>query len=187
MSERDESINKLSNRLISLDVFRGMTIMGMILVNNPGSWSYVYKPLDHAPWHGWTPTDLIFPFFLFIVGVAMSLSFKNRLERGDSQKQLFLKIIVRTIILFTLGLFLNMFPYFKFSEMRIPGVLQRIALCYFFASLIILKCSKKFIYQNWFVPWAGNMNGSLFFAIAYILFWLGIMVILYRKKIFIKI
>ena len=137
-------MNKLSSRLVSLDVFRGMTIMGMILVNNPGSWSYVYKPLGHAPWHGWTPTDIIFPFFLFIVGVAMSLSFKNRLDRGYSQKQLFLKIIIRTIILFTLGLFLNLFPYFKFSEMRIPGVLQRIALCYFFAALIILKCSKKF-------------------------------------------
>lgn len=134
---------KQPNRLISLDVFRGLTIMGMILVNNPGSWSYVYKPLRHAAWHGWTPTDLIFPFFLFIVGVAMSFSLKNRLDRGESQGRLFFKIARRSIILFVLGLFLNEFPFFRLAEMRIPGVLQRIALCYFFASVIVLKFNKK--------------------------------------------
>lgn len=137
-------MEKPSQRLISLDVFRGMTIMGMILVNNPGSWSYIYKPLGHAPWHGWTPTDLIFPFFLFIVGVAMSFSLSKRVERGDLKGQLYIKIIRRTVILFAIGIFLSLFPFFRLSEMRIPGVLQRIALCYFFASAIILHCNKKF-------------------------------------------
>ncbi len=137
-------MNKLSGRLISLDVFRGITIAGMILVNNPGTWSKVYPPLLHAPWNGWTPTDFVFPFFLFIVGVAMSLSFSKRIERGDSTAQLFSKVLRRTLIIFAIGLFLNLFPFFNFKEVRIPGVLQRIALCYFFASLIMLNFNKKF-------------------------------------------
>ena len=81
----------------------------MILVNNPGSWDYVYPPLLHAKWHGWTPTDFIFPFFLFIVGVAMSFSFGKRIERGDSHKDLFLKVVRRTVIIFVLGLLLNFY------------------------------------------------------------------------------
>ena len=133
-----------SNRLISLDMFRGFTIALMILVNNPGSWSYVYAPLEHAKWNGWTPTDLVFPFFLFIVGVAMSFSFSKRIERGDLKVQLLQKIFKRTLIIFTIGLFLGLFPFFHFSTMRIPGVLQRIAICYFFASLIILYANKKY-------------------------------------------
>lgn len=132
-----------AKRMVSLDVFRGVTIMGMILVNNPGSWSHIYKPLGHAPWHGWTPTDFIFPFFLFIVGVAMSLSFSKRLERGDTRAQLMVKVVRRTLILFAIGIFLNLFPYFKFSDVRILGVLQRIALCYFFSSLIILFFNQR--------------------------------------------
>jgi predicted acyltransferase len=128
-----------SERMVSLDVFRGITIAGMILVNNPGSWSYVYGPLAHAEWHGWTPTDLIFPFFLFIVGVAITLSLEGRIARGESQRKIFLRILRRSIILFALGLFLNGFPFFKLSTIRIPGVLQRIALCYFFAALIFMK------------------------------------------------
>ena len=132
-------MNKLPDRLISLDVFRGITIAGMILVNNPGTWSRVYKPLLHSPWNGWTPTDFIFPFFLFIVGVAMSFSLTKRIERGDSKSQLYGKIIRRTLIIFAIGFFLNLFPFFNFKEVRIPGVLQRIALCYFFASVIMVE------------------------------------------------
>lgn len=132
-----------NNRLVSLDAFRGITIVGMIIVNNPGSWNHVYRPLLHAKWHGWTPTDFIFPFFLFIVGVAMSFSFGKRIERGDSQKQLFLKAIKRTLIIFMLGLLLNYYWQFDIKTVRIPGVLQRIALCYFLASVIMLKFSRR--------------------------------------------
>ena len=129
-----------SDRLVSLDVFRGITIAGMVLVNNPGSWSTIYWPLAHAEWHGWTPTDLIFPFFLFIVGVAIPLAFGKRMEAGaTSQRDLYIKVVKRSAIIFALGLFLNLFPYFRFATFRIPGVLQRIAVCYFVASLIFLK------------------------------------------------
>jgi predicted acyltransferase len=125
-------------RLISLDVFRGLTIAGMVLVNNPGTWSHIYWPLEHAEWNGWTPTDLIFPFFLFIVGVAIPLAFGKRIERGDARKSLFIKVVIRSAIIFLLGEFLAGFPYFHLSTIRIPGVLQRIAVCYFFAGLIYL-------------------------------------------------
>jgi predicted acyltransferase len=128
-----------SNRLISLDVFRGITIAGMVLVNNPGSWEHIYWPLEHASWHGWTPTDLVFPFFLFIVGIAIPLAFGRRMESGGSKRDLYVKIIKRTLIIFAIGLFLNGFPYFGLAEFRIPGVLQRIAVCYFFASVIFLN------------------------------------------------
>jgi predicted acyltransferase len=132
-----------SGRLVSLDVFRGITIMGMILVNNLGTWSHVYPPLLHAEWHGCTFTDLIFPFFLFIVGTAMTFSFAKYTEHGDSRKPLIKKIILRTLILFALGLLLNWFPYFDIAHGRIPGVLQRIALCYFFAAWIILELKPR--------------------------------------------
>ena len=132
-----------SNRLVSLDAFRGMTIVGMILVNNPGSWSYVFPPLLHAPWDGWTPTDFIFPFFLFIMGVAMPFSIGKRLEKGTPKKDLYKKIISRTLKIFFLGLFLNFYWMFDIESIRIPGVLQRIALCYFFASIIMLNTNKK--------------------------------------------
>ena len=127
-----------SERLISLDVFRGITIAGMVLVNNPGTWSHIYWPLEHAEWNGWTPTDLIFPFFLFIVGVAIPLAFGKRIERGDTRRALFLKVVYRSVIIFLLGEFLAGFPYFNLSTIRIPGVLQRIAVCYLFAGLIYL-------------------------------------------------
>jgi len=128
-----------SNRLISLDVFRGLTVVGMVLVNNPGSWAHIHWPLEHAEWNGWTPTDLIFPFFLFIVGVAIALGLGKRVERGDKFKALFLKVLYRSAVIFLLGEFLAGFPYFHFSTIRIPGVLQRIAVCYFFASIIFIK------------------------------------------------
>src|SRR5215216_6347484 len=102
----------LTERLLSLDAFRGITITGMILVNNPGSWSYVYPPLGHAEWNGWTPTDLIFPFFLFIVGVSITYSLGGKMERGQSQKQVIFAILRRSAILFALGLFLSAFPFF---------------------------------------------------------------------------
>jgi predicted acyltransferase len=128
-----------TQRLVSLDVFRGITIAGMILVNNPGSWEHIYWPLEHAAWSGWTPTDLVFPFFLFIVGVSITLALGKRVELGGSNRDVYLKIIKRTLIIFAIGLFLNGFPYFGLAELRIPGVLQRIAVCYFFASIIFLN------------------------------------------------
>ncbi len=132
-----------SKRLLSLDAFRGATIVAMILVNNPGSWSALYPQLRHAEWNGWTMTDWIFPFFLFTVGVAMTLSFAKRVESGIPVRQLYGHIITRTIIIFALGLFLNGFPYFNFSELRIPGVLQRIAICYGITSIIFLHSTLR--------------------------------------------
>ncbi len=127
-----------TTRLLSLDVFRGMTIAGMILVNNAGDWSHIYWPLEHAEWHGWTPTDLIFPFFLFIVGVSMVLSFDARRARGDARGQLLFHSLKRSAIIFALGLFLNGYPHFALHTIRIPGVLQRIAVVYLIASVIVL-------------------------------------------------
>lgn len=131
-------------RLLSLDVFRGLTIAGMILVNNPGTWSKIYPPLQHAEWHGWTPTDLIFPFFLFIVGVSITFS-----------QPTVGRIVRRAILIFACGLFLNWF--WKWSEpVRIPGVLQRIAVCYLVAALL----TKKF-------EWRGIAGWAVFFLVAY--------------------
>ena len=141
------------NRLLSLDVFRGITIAGMVLVNNPGTWSAIYDPLEHAAWNGWTPTDFVFPFFLFIVGISITLALGKRVETRGVDRGVYLKIIRRTLLIFGLGLFLALFPYFgfvsfdefpyfDFSKVRIMGVLQRIAVCYLFASLI-------FIHTNW--------------------------------------
>src|SRR5512145_3207133 len=104
-----------TQRLVSLDVFRGITIAGMVLVNNPGTWEHIYWPLGHASWHGWTPTDLVFPFFLFIVGVAIALAFGRRVEEGTVKRDLYLKVLKRTAIIFGLGLFLNAFPHFQLS------------------------------------------------------------------------
>jgi predicted acyltransferase len=126
-------------RLISLDAFRGLTVGAMVLVNNPASWSFVYAPLRHAPWHGWTPTDLIFPFFLFIVGMSMALSFARRVEEGRAGSALMAKIFKRSVLIFALGLFLHLFPKFRFATMRIPGVLQRIAVCFLIGALLYLK------------------------------------------------
>jgi len=132
-----------AERLVSLDAFRGITIAMMILVNNPGSWGHVYSPLLHAKWHGWTMTDTIFPFFMFIVGVAMTFSFAKRLERGDTRSQLFANVVRRSVILFLLGLILAGFPKFNLGTIRIPGVLQRIAVCYFFAAIIVMYTGWK--------------------------------------------
>ena len=130
-------------RIVSLDVFRGLTIAAMILVNDPGTWSAVYWPLDHAEWNGWTPTDLIFPFFLFIVGVSMTLSFAARLRRGSTRGELAKHVALRSLAIFAVGLFLNVFPRFHFSTMRYPGVLQRIAVCYLIAGLFVLVTARR--------------------------------------------
>jgi predicted acyltransferase len=128
------------SRLLSLDVFRGITIAGMLLVNNPGSWSHVYDPLEHAKWHGWTPTDLIFPFFLFIVGVAMAFSFAVQERRGAGRGEMMGKVAKRSAILFLLGLVLAAFPFYglDLATLRIPGVLQRIGLAFLLASGVVL-------------------------------------------------
>jgi predicted acyltransferase len=132
-----------AGRLVSLDVFRGITIAAMVLVNNPGTWSSIYWPLEHAEWHGWTPTDLVFPFFLFIVGVSITLAFARRVEEGSVKRDLYLKVLKRSAIIFGLGLFLNGFPYFNLGTIRIAGVLQRIAICYLIASLIFLTTKAR--------------------------------------------
>jgi predicted acyltransferase len=140
---------KLSGRLLSLDVFRGITIAGMILVNNPGTWSSIYPPLRHAEWHGCTPTDLIFPFFLFIVGVAIPFALSKRMEKGEAHGKIILQILRRSAILFLLGLILAGFPFgllghnFDLSTIRIPGVLQRIAVVYLVAAILFLKTDYK--------------------------------------------
>jgi predicted acyltransferase len=132
-----------TERLVSLDVFRGLTIAAMILVNDPGSWSHIYPPLEHADWNGWTPTDLIFPFFLFIVGVSMTLSFAARVSRGTARRLLAIHIVRRSALIFAIGVFLNGFPSFDFATIRIMGVLQRIAICYLVAGLWYLIVSRR--------------------------------------------
>lgn len=189
-----------SERLVSLDVFRGMTIAGMVLVNNPGTWSAIYGPLKHAEWHGITPTDYIFPFFLFIVGVAIPIAFSKRIAAGIT-RDTYIKIFTRSATIFAVGLLISAIPFFNFAEttipyalkilivlgyaaalflylwdkvkialivaavtagivtafwlagstvvpynvatMRIPGVLQRIAVCYLFVALIYLHTNWK--------------------------------------------
>ncbi len=130
-------------RLASLDAFRGITIAGMILVNNPGSWEHVYPPLRHAAWHGWTPTDLVFPFFLFIVGVAIALALGRRVGEGHSSGRLHRKILIRSALIFAVGLMLHLFPRFDFASVRIPGVLQRIAIGYLAAALLYIHSGPK--------------------------------------------
>ncbi|WP_415909155.1 acyltransferase family protein [Oleiharenicola sp. Vm1] len=137
---------KSGERLLSLDAFRGATIAGMLLVNNPGSWSAIYPPLEHAKWHGWTFTDTIFPSFLWIVGVSLTLSTARRVEAGADRAQLFRHVLQRAAIIFGLGLLLAAFPFgllpthhLSFATLRLPGVLQRIAVCYLVASAIFLR------------------------------------------------
>lgn len=145
-----ENQPQASTRLLSLDVFRGATIAGMMLVNNPGDWAHIYPPFEHAPWNGWTYTDTIFPFFLWIVGVAMTFSFAKRVERGADIQRLSLHVLQRAAVIIGIGLFLSGFPFgllfghhFSFSTMRFPGVLQRIGICYLIVALIALRTSWK--------------------------------------------
>ncbi len=129
-------------RLMSLDVFRGATMAAMILVNNSSIGQETFAPLRHAKWHGWTFADLVFPFFLWIIGVSMAFSFARRIDEGVNRHQLMLHTLRRAALLFGIGLLLNGFPRFNLETIRIPGVLQRIAVCYLVGAAI-------FIYTSW--------------------------------------
>lgn len=129
------------NRIISLDIFRGMTIMAMIIVNTPGSWDFAYPILCHSHWNGCTPTDLVFPFFIFAMGFSAVLSISRRLQKGISRQKLVLQLIRRSVIIFVLGLIINSFPFNDLANIRIPGVLQRIA-------IVNLVCGLLLIYSN---------------------------------------
>lgn len=141
----------MNQRYYSLDVFRGATVALMILVNNPGSWAHIYAPLEHATWHGCTPTDLVFPFFLFAVGNAMSFVMPRFEQAGAGV--FWKKVMKRTLLIFAIGIFLNWSPFVRWDgdnlawklwqNVRILGVLQRIALCYFFASVIVFYAKTK--------------------------------------------
>lgn len=137
-----DSIKSASKRLVSLDAFRGFTIIGMIIVNTPGSWEYVFPPLRHAEWNGLTPTDLVFPFFLFIVGVSIVLAYTKRLKTNAPKGELVKKIIKRSILIFVFGVALNLLGS-QFDHFRIPGVLQRIAIVFLVCSLLFLYSSRK--------------------------------------------
>jgi predicted acyltransferase len=131
-------------RLTSVDVFRGLMVAGMILVDNPGSDDLAYSPIKHAQWNGWTPADFIFPSFVFLVGVSMAFSFPSRMERGESRSRIFQHVIWRTLILIAVGLFVNGMPFvgIDWHAYRIYGVTQRIALCYLAAAILLL-------WSNW--------------------------------------
>jgi predicted acyltransferase len=151
-----------SERLLALDVFRGLTVAGMLLVNNPGSWGAIYPPLAHAAWHGWTPTDLIFPFFLFIVGITTHLSLAARRARGDDAARLARQVLRRGALIFACGLLLSWFPGWswgttgeladasfaervahRLAHLRIMGVLQRIGLAYVIGGLLTLRLDAR--------------------------------------------
>jgi predicted acyltransferase len=131
-----------SSRVLSVDVLRGITIAFMILVNDAGDGRHVYTQLEHSAWNGWTLTDLVFPTFLFIVGISIILSLHSRLQRGASRRDLALHTARRALTIFVVAMLINLVPYFRFSHLRIYGVLSRIALCYLIAGLICLKTQK---------------------------------------------
>ncbi len=134
-------------RLLSLDFFRGLTVAAMILVNNPGSWGHIYTPFGHASWNGCTPTDLIFPFFLFIVGVSIVFAMDTAKQIHENHGKLLKSIIRRSLTLFILGLLLSLFPWFNFSEVRIPGVLQRIAVVFFICAILFIKVNHRTLFR----------------------------------------
>ncbi|MBD0851257.1 acyltransferase family protein [Maribacter arenosus] len=134
----------MKNRIISVDIFRGLTIVLMILVNTPGTWSSVYAPFLHAEWHGYTPTDLVFPFFLFIVGTSIAFAYQKKTPSASTYR----KISIRSLKLIGLGLFLGAFtisfPFIKdFADIRFPGVLQRIGVVFFFAAIMFINFNWK--------------------------------------------
>ena len=146
-----------SQRFLALDVLRGMTVCFMIIVNTPGSGARAFSPLEHASWHGFTPTDLVFPTFLFVVGNAMAFAMKK--FTNMSSGQVIWKILKRTLIIFMLGYLMYWFPFFRqtasgawelspFSHTRIPGVLQRIGVCYGIAAMMIYFLPKKMVWES---------------------------------------
>ena len=146
-------MEKNTQRLLSLDVFRGATVAAMILVNNPGDWGNIYMPLEHSGWNGCTPTDLIFPFFLFIVGVSVAYAMSGKKADPATHNQTILRAVKRAAILFGLGLFLSVYPKIFTSPIealkivRIPGVLQRIAVVFLVSAIVFLKNSNKNIFR----------------------------------------
>lgn len=174
-------------RLVSLDAFRGLTVAGMLLVNDPGSWSHIYPPLEHAAWNGWTPTDLIFPFFLFIAGITTHLSLSARRARGDDERAIRHQIIRRGLLIFLFGFLVNGFPFFTWGDVtgvadptflqritdrllhwRIMGVLQRIGIAYLVAGLLTLRTTLRqqiviiagLLFGYWFVMTALPVPGE---------------------------
>jgi len=135
----------VSNRVLSLDVFRGITIFAMLVVNNPGSWGHIYPIFKHAKWHGFMGADWIFPFFIFIIGFAIPISISHQLSKGKSLLVVCGRIVRRSIFLFLLGIFLNGFPDFDWATIRVPGVLQRIAIVYLFSAILFLFIKQKWI------------------------------------------
>ncbi len=129
-------------RILSVDVFRGLTMAMMILVNYPGSWSYVYQPLTHSDWNGITPTDFIFPFYIFIVGISVVLSYSRQMEAGKPRKEMIKKILVRGLKIYAIGFFLHYLPDFDFDKIDLFGVLQRIA-------VVFTACALLYILTNW--------------------------------------
>ena len=149
------------HRLLALDVFRGATVAGMLLVNNPGDWGAIYPPLAHAAWNGWTPTDLIFPFFLFMVGITTHLSLSARRARGDDERTIQRQVLRRGVIIILLGWGLSSFPWWpleRIAHVRLPGVLPRIGLCYMGAYVLTRRGSLQrqvvtlvsLLYGYWF-------------------------------------
>ncbi len=158
----------MKDRILSVDIFRGLTIVLMILVNTPGTWSSVYAPFLHAEWHGYSPTDLVFPFFLFIVGTSIVFAYKDKVTKAGTYK----KIGLRSLKLIGLGLFLGAFtltfPFIKdFEAIRFPGVLQRIGLVFFFAALLYINFNWRtligiciaILIGYWFLMWLVPVNG----------------------------
>ena len=144
------TIKTAKPRLLSLDVFRGITVAFMTLVNNPGDWGHIYTPLEHSDWNGCTPTDLVFPFFLFIVGVSIVYALESKKTDLSLHRKLIIGILRRAVILYFIGLILNLFPYLHFSTVRIPGVIQRIAVVYAIAGLLYIYGNRK-VWINAFV------------------------------------
>ena len=148
-------------RLVALDVFRGMTVAGMLLVNNPGTWAAIYPPLEHAEWNGWTPTDVIFPFFLFIAGITTHLSLSSRRAQGADDAAIRRQVLRRGALIVLFGLLLSVFPFYqldRWQHIRIPGVLQRIGVAYTCAALLTMRGTLKqqvlilvaLLYGYWF-------------------------------------
>ncbi len=152
-----------SPRLLSLDAFRGFTIAAMLLVNNPGDWGHLYGPLGHAAWDGWTFTDWIFPFFVFISGISMSISLGRRAALGDDKLSLLAQTARRAAIIIGIGLLLNLIPSFNLAELRVPGVLQRLGLCTLLAAPIAL----------WW-GWRGQLTWALGLLACYSAIQLGV-------------